>query len=311
MRGPISIIVPEETPFASMVKKGPAPHNTFTEFLADTLRKPRTAGSREGSSGAKGGNKATKRQRFGVYQHRFHDTFGVTDIQQLITVRGGTVDVPSEYDYAEAKCIREIKRDIEAVFCSANDTNGGNDDEMKTRGAFKWLEATQTPQVPADFVTPAAQRVTGLATLTEAAVNGVLKSLKSNYGGAREYQCIAGNDYIEDFDNFTRVNSDATNIRYRVNENAATHEITLMVKVFRSTFGSINIIPSEFVNVDANGDGDVDSLLILNMDLWEALWMEALNSNEDPPDAGGQSGYCKAVGALGCHNPKGNASIKN
>jgi len=311
LRGPLTILEPEETPFTSMLKKGPAPKATLVEVVADTLRAPRMSGSREGSSGAKGGNKAVKRQRFGSYVHRWHDTFGVTDVQQAITEAGGNAVTTDEYADAKAKCIREVKRDIEATICANQDGQGGSDDEMRSRGLFKWLASSQTPSVPSDFQAPADQRVTSLATLTEGQLQTTLKSLKKNYGGARSYECIAGNDYCEDFDNFTRLRSDTNTERYRVTEMASEQKISMVVKVFESSFGRLNIIPSEFLNITAAGVGDVDALAIINRDLWELLFLDELHSADDDPDAGGLSGYVKAIGGLFCRMPKGSAFIMN
>lgn len=311
----LTILEPEETPFTSLVPKDNNAKATLHEVVGDRLRAARTTGTREGESGPKGGNKAIKRARFGAYLHRFHDTFGVTDVQQAVSEAGGVAVTDDEYADAKAKCLREVKRDMEATLCSNNETQGGSDDEMKLRGAFKWLASTQTPTIPADFITPAAQRLTSVATLIETganSLNSVLKSLKSQYGGAREFHMIAGNDYVEDIDLFTRTGDGGTTAdRYRVQESGGEREITMMVRVFRSSFGRLVVHPSDFLQIDANGVGDVDSALILNMDLWKLSFLERLHAVDDEEDAGGMTGYVKAIGGLFCTMPRGNASIQN
>lgn len=313
--GKLTILEPEETPFVSMCPKTNDAKGTLHEVMASRLRSPRTTGTREGDSGIKGGNKAKKRQRFGANLHRWHDTFAVTDVQQAISENGGNAATDNEYADAKAQCMREVKRDMEATVCSAIETNGGNDDDMKLRGAFRWLASTQTPAIPADFQTPAAQRLTGVATILETganSLNSVLKSLKGQYGGKRDFQCIAGNDYIEDIDLFTRTGDGGTTAnRYRVEENGDEHEITMMVRVFASSFGRLEVHPSDFLQIDADGVGDPDSMLILNMELWKMCFLERLHSKDDVEDAGGQSGYVKAIGGLFCHMPRGNAFIQN
>jgi hypothetical protein len=309
--GKLTILEPEETPFVSMVRKTGA-RATLEECVADRLRAPRTTGTREGESGPKGGNKAVKRQRFGAYLHRFMDTFGVSDVQQAVSEAGGTATTDDEYADAKMKAVREVKRDMEAACSSDIETNGANDDAMTLRGAFKWLAATQTPQIPTDFITPAAQRVTGLATILESSLTGILKSLKSQYGGSRQFEAIMGNDYVEDIDGFTRTgDGGTTTTRYKVEETGKPHEINMIVRVFASSFGRMVVHPSDFVKVDASGVGDPDAGLILNMDLWELKMLEPLHSKDDPEDAGGQSGYVKAIGGLFCRMPRGNASLYN
>lgn len=312
LRGPLTILEPEETPFVSGLKKGPAPKSTLVEHGADRLRAPRVSGTREGFSGPKGGNKATKRARFGSYLHRWHESFGVTDVQQLISQNGGNAFVADEYGNAKAKTVREIKRDMEASSCGSQDGQGGSDDEMKHRGFFKWLAATQTPQIPDDFLCPAGQRITGQANLLESgasSLNAVLKSIKSKTGGRPELDGIAGNDYQENADLFTRTGPESTYSRYRVTEQADSHEISLMVKIFSSSFARVNLIPSEFVNVDSAGAGNAKAIMLVNRRLWELLFLEELHSADDEKDAGGENGYVKAIGGLFCLEPRGNGYI--
>jgi hypothetical protein len=310
----LTILEPEETPFTSTIKKGPAPKSTLVEKGADRLRKPRTSGTREGASGAKGGNKALKRARFGSYLHRWLEPFGVTDVQQLISENGGNAFTADEYGTSKAKTVREIKRDIEATNCGGQDGQGGSDDEMKSRGFFKWLAATQTPQIPDDFLCPATQRLTGQANLVESganSLNGVLKAIKSRVGGRPTLDGICGNDYQENADIFTRTGPESTYSRYRVSESADRHEITLMVKVFSSSFARVNLIPSEFVNIDAAGDGNPKAIMLVNRPLWELLFLDELHAKDGDEDAGGQDGYVKAIGGLFCSEPRGNGFIVN
>jgi hypothetical protein len=314
LRGPLTILEPEETPFISGCKKGAAPKSTLVEHGADRLRKPRLTGTREGASGPKGGNKAVKRARFGSYLHRWLESFGVTDVQQLISEKGGNAFVADEYGNAKAKTVREIKRDMEASSCGSQDGQGGSDDEMKHRGFFKWLDAAQTPQIPADFLCPAGQRITGQAALLESganSLNAVLKSIKKQVGGRPELDGICGNDYQENADLFTRTGPESTFSRYRVQEQASAHEITLMVKVFNSSMARVNLIPSEFVNVDSVGDGNTKAIMLVSRPLWELLFLEELHAADDEEDAGGENGYVKAIGGLFCLEPRGNGYIVN
>lgn len=318
LRNILTILEPEDTPFTSMVKKGAAPKSTFVEVLADTLRKPRISGTREGSDANRGGNKAAKRKRFGTYIHRHMDEYAVSDVQQKVSENGGTAAVDSEFDNAKAKTLRELKRDIEATNCADQEHQGGSDDEMKTRGAFKWLStsAQSANPVPDDFLTLSGSVLSGVGTtvplFTEKQFNGILKTLKGVYGGKRTYQVIAGDSVVETIDNFSRINESTTNARYQVQEQADKHEITLSVQVFDSSFGRAEVIPSQFVNVSGTtGLGSLESALILNMALWEMDLFDDLHSMELPPMGGGRSGYVKEMHALLCLNPKGNGKIYN
>ena len=323
LRDILTILEPEETPFTSSIRKGEGPKSTFIEVLADTLRKPRTTGTREGTDAGKGNNKAKNRQRFGAFVHRVQDEFGVTDVQQAISRAGGTAAVDNEYGDAKAKTIREVKRDMEAVACSDVEMQGGTDDEMRTRGAARWIQDTAQATQPV----PALFRPTGgdpdttnsviksgvgsPANFTEATFNNLTKNLSKVYGGKRQFTVIAGDNVSQVVDNFTRVNSSATNIRYQVTEMASTHTITLSVSMFDSTFAQFNMVPTQFNKVDTNGDGDPNVALILNMALWQMLFLEGLHSVDQDENAGGTVGYVKAMFALLCLNPKGNGKIFN
>lgn len=331
LRDFLTILEPEETPFTSMCKKGDSPKSTFVEVLADTLRKPRTSGTKEGQDAGKGNNKAARRQRFGSFVHRVQDEYGVTDVQEVISRKGGTAAVDDEYGDAKAKTIRELKRDMEAIVCSDVEMQGGSDLDMQTRGAFKWIQDTAqaTQPVPTQFRPPTAVAngsvtqtsnvtiVSGVTTvdaansLAEGTLNVMLRSLQKIYGVKRDYKLISGDNITSTIDNFTRVNSAATSNRYTVNENASSHTITLSVSVFDSTFGRCHVIPTQFNKVDANGDGDANAALVLNMDLWQMLFLENLHSVDQDENAGGMSGYVKAMFALLCLHPKGNGKIFN
>jgi len=311
--GKLTILEPEETPFTSMVTKLNNAKGTLHECVADTLRAPRTTGTREGSSGTKGGNRAGKRARFGAYLHRWFDSFGVTDVQQAVSSKGGVATTSDEYGDAKAKCIREVKRDLEATCLSDLETQGG-DDEMQTRGAFKWCASTQTPVVPEAYRTPAAQRLTSVTGLNEAgsnSINSVLKSLKSK-GGGGTYHFFIGNDYVEDIDLFTRTgDSGTTSTRYRIQENGKEQAVTMMVKVFQTSFGRVEVHPDQFIRIDSSGVGSATSGLLASMDTWELNFLETLHSEDDPEDASGQTGWVKAIGGLFCRMPKANATIIN
>ena len=329
LRDILTILEPEETPFTSSCSKGDGPNSTFIEVLADTLRKPRISGTREGQDAGKDNNKAAKRTRFGSYVHRVQDEYGVTDVQQAVSRKGGVAAIDNEYSNSKAKALREVKRDMEAVCCSAQEMQGGSDADMQTRGAFNWiLDTAQTTQaVPADFRPPGAvsvgawtsattatilSGVTGVDIMTEQMFNTELRNLQKIYGGKKDYMVISGDNITATVDNFTRVNSSTTNIRYQVMEQASNHTITLSASIFDSSFGRAQIVPTQFNNVSAStGLGDANVAYVLNMSLWQLLFLENLHSVDQDENAGGQSGYVKAMFALLCLNPKGNGKIFN
>lgn len=314
----LTILEPEETPYTSMVSKGGEVSATYTEWLADTLRKPKRGGTREGADAGRGSNKATKRQRFGTYLNRSLEEYGVSDVEEDISKKGGVAATDDLYAEGKAKTVREMKRDMEFINCSNQEHQGASDTEMQTRGCFKWLSATAqaTQPVPADFRPATAQILSGVGTsnplFTEAQLNGVLKAMKRIYGGKRTFQMFSGDTAVETIDNFTRVQPSSTNNRYHVNQNADEYEINLMVKVFDSSFARVEIVPSQFLNGDTAGADDPTAALIMNMELWKMMFLETLHSKDlDPEQAGGPRGYAKQIWLNRCNNPKGNGYIVN
>jgi hypothetical protein len=245
------------------------------------------------------------------------EEFGVDDVQQIISERGGQASVDDEYGNAKAKTLREMKRDMEAVNLGDQDHTGGDDDTaMMTRGAFSWVSssAQSSNPVPSSFRTLSGAIVSGKSfagtRFTEDDLNGVLKTLKGVYGGKRTYVGLAGDNAQDTVDHFTRADV-STNARYRVQEMADEHEITMMVTVFDSSFGRLEMHPSSFSKVDANGSPDLEALGIFNMELWHMDLFDALHAMDLPDLGGGPSGYAKVMWALLCDSPRGNGKIYN
>jgi len=304
LRDVLTILEPEGTPVTSMMRKGPAPQATLCEVLADNLRAARTTGTPEGLDVNSFSNKASNRARFGNYIHIVEDSYAVTDVEMKVAV-AGTSDL---YGEAKAKCIREIKRDMEAIVCGDQEMVQGNGTTgWVTRGLFKWIQATAqaTQPVPANFLTPSGNITALAAAITEAQFNGILQSMFGIYGQRETYQVPAGTEFIETVDNFTRVQPSSTNQRYTVTEDANRRQITLNVRVFDSSFGICHLMPTMFNKIDSSGVGDVNAALFLNMELCELQFMEALHSVDLPDYGGGPRGYAKAIFSTGVRNPRG------
>jgi len=318
LRNVLTVLEPQETPFVSRVKKGPAPKSTLVETLGDTLRAPKRSGTKEGTDAAKGGNKASARSRFGVYIHRMMESYGVTDVQQIISQNGGQAAVDDEYGKAKSKTLLEMKRDMEAICLGDQDTSGGTSEaDMVTRGAFSWVSssAQASNAVPSAFRTPSTAIVSGKSfagtRFTEDDLNGVLKALRKVYGGKRTYLGLGGANAIDTVDHFTRVDV-GSNARYRVQEMADEHEITMMVNVFESSFGRVEFMTDDFIKTDATtGAADDEAFLLLNPDLWHIDMFDDLHSVDQDDNGGGPTAYAKCMFANVCDSPKGNGKIYN
>ena len=314
LRNVLTVLEPEETPVVSSMKKGPGPNATFVEVLADTLDTVNRTGIPEGQDVTSFDNKATKRARFGNYIHISRRSFGVTDVQQLVD----TAAVDSEYDYGKRKAVQELKRDIEAVVCGGQDrTSGDQDTAWATRGLFDWIDSAGPSDVPSSFRTPAAQVHNG-SVITEVGLNAILQSLFEVHGTKKSYMAVFSPELIELVDYFTRTENvaseytgatSATTGRFKVNDNNSSKTISMEVKTFNSSFGKLALIPSVFLNTDANGTFDDDAGLILDQSLLELQTMDSLHTVDMTNEGGGKRGYCKAIYSLCCKSPRGLAKL--
>lgn len=316
----LSILEPEGTPFTSMVKKTRA-RATFPECVADTLRKPRVGGSREGQNASGGNNKAKERKRFGTWVGRVFDEFGVTDVQQDVTTAGGNAVTDSEYGSAKAKCLREIKRDVCAMSLSNVETQGGDENEMRPRGAFKWLSVTaQTVHaVPATFRPVAAQIQTGVGTsvplFTEPELVAQCKAIKQVYGQKVELDLMGGDDVVHTIDAFSRLQGDGSTYQTDkpvIEMDGKKRKVVLMVQIFDCSFARLSVMPNQFLRFAATSeDGETNAGLLLNMKLWEQQYLEELMAKDEEDHGGGETGWIRGKFANMCLNPKGNGAIYN
>lgn len=317
MRDVLTVLEPEATPFTSMISKSGDVHSTQQEKLADTLRAPVLRGRPEGDDANLGSNKATARARFGAYTQIKREEFSVTDIQQLISRKGGTAAVDDEYDYAKSKTLREMKRDMEAVNCSNQETqSGSNTTEWLTRGYFRWTQtaAQSVLPVPSDFRPPSASvksdTTAGLDGFTEDDLNGIMQSIKQVRGGVPKLELIAGNNVVRTVDKFSRVNEASTvNTRYQVWQDGSKKEIEMCVEMFKTSMGHIHVMASEFVNIDSSGVGNPNAGMIFDPEDWELLFLDDLHTVDLDDEGGGPKGYAKVVWQTSCTNPKGSGAI--
>ena len=111
----LTILAPEETPALSSANKQKAT-STFVEWTVDSLSSPVTTGISEGADVTTFTDQFASRARLGNYIQKFRRDFLVSDLQEAVDSVG-----PAKVAQAEAKAIRELKRDVEATLLSDND----------------------------------------------------------------------------------------------------------------------------------------------------------------------------------------------
>jgi hypothetical protein len=133
----LTILAPEETPVLSSASKSKATA-TFVEWTVDSLSAPVTTGVAEGADVTAFTDQFAGRARLGNYVQKFRRNFQVSDLQEAVESVG-----PAKVAQAEAKAVRELKRDIEATLCSTNDrtVEDGAGAVYGLRGLGDWIDS--------------------------------------------------------------------------------------------------------------------------------------------------------------------------
>ena len=296
----LTILEPESTPFVSMANKATAT-GTFFEVQVDDLSVVDFSGVGEGEDVTSFSNKAENRARIGNYIQKFRRTYAVSDIAELVDTAG----VANEFAASEAKAVREIKRDLEAAVCSAQDrqADSGAGAPYKTRGMFKWLGVGGQPSDVPAFAQNVANDTTG--TQTEATFNSVLQELyEANGMPGGQLTLIAGPQLKKEISDFAR-QAGGAGFSFSVTQPAESKKITLTVNLYSGDFGDVAIVPSVFLNrTSGSSTIDGDAGLLIDPEYVAIHTLKAESNSELENQGGGRRGFCDVIAGLACHMPK-------
>lgn len=296
----LTILEPESTPLTSMANKATAT-GTFFEVQVDDLSTASFDGVNEGEDVTSFDNKAANRARIGNYVQKFRRTYAVSDIQEIVNTAG----VASEFANAEGKAVREIKRDMEAAFCSSQDrqADSGAGAPYKTRGMFKFLGLGGQPSDIPAFARNVANDTTG--TQTETTFNSVLQELyEANGMPGGQLTLIAGPTLKKEISDFSR-QAGGAGFAYQVTQPAESKKITLSVNFYEGDFGNVAIIPSTLLNrTSGSATIDGDAGLLIDPDYVAIHTLKAESNSELENQGGGRRGFCDVIAGLAVHSPK-------
>ena len=296
----LTILEPESTPFVSMANKATAT-GTFFEVQVDDLSVVDFSGVGEGEDVTSFSNKAENRARIGNYIQKFRRTYAVSDIAELVDTAG----VANEFAASEAKAVREIKRDLEAAVCSAQDrqADSGAGAPYKTRGMFKWLGVGGQPSDVPAFAQNVANDTTG--TQTEATFNSVLQELyEANGMPGGQLTLIAGPQLKKEISDFAR-QAGGAGFSFSVTQPAESKKITLTVNLYEGDFGTVAVLPSVFLNrTSGSSTIDGDAGLLIDPEYVAIHTLKAESNSELENQGGGRRGFCDVIAGLACHMPK-------
>jgi len=308
----LSILAPEETPILSSLNKQKA-NATFVEWTVDSLADPLTAGIREGADVGTFTDKFAGRARLGNYVQKFRRDFQVSDLQEAVDSVG-----PAKIAQAEAKSIRELKRDIEATLASANDraVEDGSTTAYALRGLGDWLDSAGPSDVPAGFRTPAASIYTAAeaaaAEFGEEALNDIITSIFEQTGSTNDLMLIADTGLRRVIADFARTSGSTDNSVRNVNFDGGSGQITLRVDMYESDHGMVSIVngnPSCMPNF--GGSTSNSSGYLINPEYAGIHELIALGSTRLPNLGGGERGYVDCALTLGVYHPQAHGLIQD
>jgi hypothetical protein len=301
----LSILAPEETPILSSASKQKA-SSTFVEWTVDSLSAPSTAGVAEGADVSAFTDKFSGRARLGNYTQKFRRDYMVSDLQEAVDSVG-----PAKIAQAEAKAIREIKRDIEATLAGTQDRSveNGAGTAYGLRGLGDWIDSAGPADVPAAFRTPAASiNATGTA-FTETVLNTMISSIYRETGTVNDLMLIADTALRNEISDFAR-SGNANDVR-TVNYNGSDSEIKLSVDLYQSDHGIVSVVNGNpdcmpaVTGGTANGAG-----YLVNPEYYGVHELIPLGSTRLPNMGGGERGYVDCSLTLGVYHPGAHGYIQ-
>ena len=316
----LTIVDRKACPFTSAVKKGSAPKNSFVEWGLDkhkaNLVQTATYTGGVSSNLPQDGEDITSadfenyddRVKCAVFLQYARRVPKVSRLANMVSDVAG-VGYKKEMANSIAKALVAHKRDIEATFCSSQETAQETaDNPYQTRGLGKWIQsdAQAVQPVPADFRTPSGSIKTSTsATAQEEDLRDILQSIYEQTGESdKTFYGLCGTQMKKVISNFTLFTPRTNNL---VVSNRDTDEgrLSASVDIIESDFGTIALNLSSWLEQDARGgDGSYDadkgqrSLFILNMPQLEACFAEETSVRELPDLGGGARSIIESVFSL-------------
>ena len=306
----LTILAPEETPILSSANKERAT-STLVEWTVDSLSAPSTAGISEGADVTAFTDKFASRARLGNRIQKFRRDFMVSDLQEAVDSVG-----PAKIAQAEAKAIRELKRDIEATIASANTqaTEDGAGTANALGGLGDWIQnAAGSANVPADFRTPAASVVDAGANLSESEFNGLITSIFGVTGSTDNLMLVADTTLRSDISDFARTGyntTDGSNPGVRsVNYDGNSGTIKLSVDLYQSDHGVVSIVNGNPDCMPTQGGTAGMAGYMVNPEYYGIHELIPMGSTRLPNLGGGERGFVDCALTLGVYHPGAHGKI--
>ena len=301
----LSILAPEETPVLSGGSRKKASNVNF-EWTLDKLDDPEAPGVVEGDDVAAFTDAFAARERTSNYVQKFRRDYRVSDLQEATDSVG-----PAKLAEAEAKSIRELKRDIELRLCSAEDKQvGSSSAAYKTAGLGAFIDDTPaTGLVPSGFETP-GDSIYATTGFNEAEFNDLISSIYRQTGNVDSLTLIADTGLRRVISDFARVGGLLADSVRSVNYDGGSSTIKLSVELYQSDHGIVSIINGNPACMPASsGTTTTATGYLVNPEYYGIHELIPMGSTRLPNQGGGERGFVDCVLGLGVYHPQAHGKI--
>jgi len=304
----LTILAPEETPILSSANKKGA-SATKVEWTVDSLSAPSFDGIQEGADVTAFTDQFAGRARLGNRVQKFRRDYMVSDLQEAVDSVG-----PAKIAQAEAKAIRELKRDVEGALASNNTQNtedGGGTNFNRLGGLGDWIQnAAGSGDVPAAFQTPA----TSIANVTdgnfaESELNSLISSIFKVTGTSNNLMLVADTALRQDISDFARIGGVSGDSVRAVNYNGESGTIKLSVDLYQSDHGIVSVVNAnpDCMPTQAGTAGMAGYLV--NPEYYGVHELIPMGSTRLPNLGGGDRGFVDCALTLGVYHPGAHGKI--
>lgn len=301
----LSILAPEETPILSGGSRKKA-SNVLFEWTLDKLDDPSATGIVEGADVSTFTDAFAARERTSNYVQKFRRDYMVSDLQEATDSVG-----PAKLAQAEAKSIRELKRDIEKTLAGAQDKQVGSGvNPYLTAGLGAFIDDTPAAGlVPAGFETP-ADSIYATTGFDEAKFNDLISSIYRQTGNVDSLTLIADTGLRRKISDFARIGGVLGDSVRSVNYDGGSSTIKLSVELYQSDHGIVSIINGNPSCMPASaGTTTTATGYLVNPEYYGIHELIPMGSTRLPNQGGGERGYVDCVLGLGVYHPQAHGKI--
>jgi hypothetical protein len=302
----LTILAPEETPILSSANKERA-SATNVEWTVDSLSAPQTAGISEGADVTAFTDQFAGRARLGNRVQKFRRDYMVSDLQEAVDSVG-----PAKIAQAEAKAIRELKRDVEATLAGTQDSavEDGAGTANALRGLGDWIDSAGPADVPSTFRTPSASIVDVTdEVFAESELNSLISSIFKVTGTSDNLMLVADTALRTDISDFARIGGASGDSVRNVNYDGNSGSIKLSVDLYQSDHGIVSVVNANPDCMPTQAGQAGMAGYVVNPEYYGIHELIPMGSTRLPNLGGGERGFVDCALTLGVYHPGAHGKI--